>query len=142
GIPVYNQNLLRAVGESFPRSELRVISLNDKAIPVDAGSFGRVHFIGCGPRYSSFLKVRAVLTALRETLWNRTDLVLCGHINLAPLTVMLSALTRANTALLAYGIDAWTPTPVLRWAARRINQVFPISRFTADRMKEWGIKRD
>jgi len=55
---------------------------------------------------------------------------------------MLSALTRANTALLAYGIDAWTPTPVLRWAARRINQVFPISRFTADRMKEWGIKRD
>src|SRR5437867_121959 len=35
GIPVYNQDLLRAVGETFPRSEMRVISVNDLALPVD-----------------------------------------------------------------------------------------------------------
>jgi len=86
--------------------------------------------------------MRAGLTALREALWNRPDLVICGHINLAPLTLLLSALARAQTALLAYGIDAWAPTPVLRWAARCIHAVFPISRYTADRMEEWGINRN
>ncbi|MGH9429245.1 MAG: asparagine synthase-related protein, partial [Terriglobia bacterium] len=90
GIPVYNQNLLRAVGETFPRSEMRVISVNDTAVPVEAAAFGRLHFIGCGPREPWFLKVRAVLTALRETLRHPPNVIICGHINLALLALLLS----------------------------------------------------
>lgn len=141
GIPVYNQALLRAIGETFPRSELRAISVNDTTIPANAEVFGRLHFTGCGPRRSAFLKPWVVLAALREMLRHRPDLIICGHINLSPLALLISALSGAHTALLAYGIDAWVPTPIHRWAARRIHRVFPISRYTADRMQAWGINR-
>jgi asparagine synthase (glutamine-hydrolysing) len=142
GISVYNQNLLRAVGEVFPGSELRVISVNDKAMDSKAPVQGRVHFKGCGPRSSILLKTRVVFASLAEALWHRPDLVISGHINLAPLTLLLSAVCSTDTALLAYGIEAWNPKPALRWAARQIQRVFPISHFTAGRMANWGIKPD
>ncbi|MGH9426331.1 MAG: glycosyltransferase family 4 protein, partial [Terriglobia bacterium] len=129
-------------GEAFPCSEIRVISVNDSAIPVHAASFGRLYFIGCGPRESWFLKVRVVLTALRETLRHPPNVIICGHINLALLALLLSAVSRGRIALVAHGFEAWAPRANLRLAARCIHQVFPVSRFTANRIEEWGIKHD
>lgn len=142
GIQAYNQSLLRAVDEEFPRSEIRVLSINDTAAPPESPVLGRVHFTGCGPRNSGLFKMRVFLTSLRDALFHRPDLIVCGHINLAPLALTLSLLTGSRIALLAHGIEAWSPKLGLRWTARRAHRIFPVSHYTADKMTAWGVDRD
>ncbi len=140
GIPVYIQHFLRAVGESFPAAELRAISLNDVTMPSDAQANGRIHFIGCGPRGSSFFKARVIRTVLGEVVRHRPDLIVCGHIHLAPLVLLQSVVLATRRILLAYGIEIWQPSMVRRWAARRMGQIVSISNFTESRMAKWGVE--
>lgn len=142
GIPVYNQNLIRALGENFPQSELRVISANDTALPSSHPHHGRVNFIGCGPKDTAFRKWRMIYRSAREVLAHRPDVLVCGHINFAPLALFLSVGGGIDTMLVAHGIEVWNPNFFLRTVSRRIQLVLPVSRFTADRMEKWGVKRD
>jgi asparagine synthase (glutamine-hydrolysing) len=139
GIQSYNQGLLRAIGEAFPHTELRVVSANDTVIPNEAAAAGRVFFTGCGPRGSSLRKLRATANAWREVLGHRPDLLVCGHMNFAPLAWALRWFGVPRTTLVAYGIEAWSPSLSLRAAARRMDQVLAVSRYTRQRMIEWGI---
>jgi len=79
---------------------------------------------------------------VRDALFHRPDLIVCGHINLAPLALTLSLLTGSRIALLAHGIEAWSPGPGRRWTARRAHRIFSISHYTADKMTAWGVDRD
>jgi asparagine synthase (glutamine-hydrolysing) len=142
GIQGYGQGLLRSAGEAFPRSHLHVLSLNDDRLPPDAPIAGRIHFDGVGPRTRRLLKLRLVWRALKSALRLRPEVIVCGHINLAPLAWGLGRLTGARTALLAYGIEAWSPSRPLRWAAGLFPRILPISRYTGTRMIGWGIPED
>jgi asparagine synthase (glutamine-hydrolysing) len=139
GIQAFGQSLLRAVGEAFPRAEVRVVSANDTAMPADAAASGRVFFTGCGPRESRLRKLRTIASAWREVLGHRPDALVCGHINFAPLAAALRWLGIPRTSLVAYGIEAWAPSAHLKAAARRMDQVLAVSRYTARRLSEWGI---
>jgi asparagine synthase (glutamine-hydrolysing) len=139
GIPVYNQNLLRAVSEAFPTAELHVVSVNDCSAQTDAANVGRFHFTGCGPRDSSGFKLRVVLKAFGRTFRHRPDLIICGHINLTPLALALSLVSRTHRALVGYGIEVIRPKSVLQWAAKHFHRVLAISRYTANLMIAWGI---
>ena len=141
GIQAYGQSLLRAMGEAFPLAEIRVISANDVAMPPGAEAAGRVFFRGCGPRTSPLRRARMAAALWRAALVHRPDLLVCGHINFALLAWSLRVFIPRAT-LLAYGIDAWAPSLRLRRAARRLDQVLAISRYTADRMAEWGVDRE
>jgi glycosyltransferase involved in cell wall biosynthesis len=83
--------------------------------------------------------VHFVLRAIFAALRSRPDLIVCGHINVAGLAWAIAAITRSRSALLAYGIEAWAPPVHARWAARRMARVLPVSRFTAEQMRTWGI---
>jgi len=76
----------------------------------------------------------------RAALVHRPDVLVCGHINFALVAWSLRVFIPRVT-LLAYGIDAWAPSLRLRRAARRLDQVLAISRYTADRMAAWGVDR-
>lgn len=141
GIQAYNQNILRAAQEAFPRTEIRVISVNDSAVPPESPLLGRVHFRGCGPRSSGLFKMRVFFSSVREALFHRPDLVVCGHINLLPLALTVSLLTGSRIALSAHGIETWSPKPVSRWAVRRARRIFSVSHYTANKMVEWGVDR-
>jgi glycosyltransferase involved in cell wall biosynthesis len=142
GIPVYLQQLLRGASEVLQEADLHVVSLNDTNIPGTADVYGRVHFKGCGPRGRPLQKARAVLASLRRTLTLRPGIIVCGHIHQVPLAWGLSLLSGAECVLLAYGIEAWNPSAFLRRVACRCPRVVSISRYTADRMAEWGIPRN
>jgi asparagine synthase (glutamine-hydrolysing) len=142
GIPVYCQDLLRGASEVFREADLHVVSLNDRELPGIADVYGRIHFKGCGPRGRPLQKVSAVLACLRRAVTLRPRTIVCGHINQVPLAWGLSLMTGAECILLAYGIEAWNPPTLLRRVARRCSRVVAISRYTADRMVEWGIRRD
>ena len=142
GIPVYNQQLLRAASEASPASQLDVLSLNDHEIPDAAQVFGRVQFVGAGPRTRRFHRSRALVNAIRMARRSRPHLIVCGHINLAPLGFLLKTMTGSRVALVGHGIEVWNPPARLRWFARHLDRVLPVSRFTADRMVAWGVARE
>jgi asparagine synthase (glutamine-hydrolysing) len=140
GIPVYNQNLLRAVSEAFPTAELHVVSINDWSAPINASTVGRFHFTGCGPRDSRGFKLRFVFKAFGQAFRLKPDLIISGHINVAPLAVVLSMLCKSRSVLIAHGIEALNPIPVLKWAGRRIHLLLAVSRFTATKIADWGVR--
>ncbi len=142
GIQGYNRALLKATSEAFPRSELAVTSVNDERIPDDAAVRGRVHFAGAGPRTRLLHKARVIAKVLRGAWRHRPELIVCGHINLMPAVWCLGALFGVRTMLVAFGIEAWSPAKFRRCAARRADRIVPISRYTAARMREWGIPGD
>jgi asparagine synthase (glutamine-hydrolysing) len=140
GIQSYNQTLLRAVGEAFPRTAMRVISANDAESLSAAPISGRVDFIGCGPYASRLRKVRFGLQAVRAVLTFRPDVVVCGHVNYAALTWALRAIGAPQPTIITYGVEAWAPSSVARWVARRAAAAYTVSSYTAGRMVEWGMQ--
>jgi asparagine synthase (glutamine-hydrolysing) len=53
-------------------------------------------------------KIRFVGSVLAEAFRGPVDLLVCGHINLAPLSALLAFLRRSPSLLILHGIDAWT----------------------------------
>jgi glycosyltransferase involved in cell wall biosynthesis len=142
GIPAYNQQFVRAGGEALPETAFHVISVNDRQLPPGTPVAGRLGFDGAGPRTSPLHRARLLWTVARHAARARIDLIVCGHINLSPLSAVLGVLTGARTMLIAHGVEAWRPPGHLRWFARRAGRVLPVSRFTADQMAQWGIRRE
>jgi glycosyltransferase involved in cell wall biosynthesis len=96
-------------------------------------------------------KLRTAAAFLREVRAMRPDVVLYGHVLLAPLAVPCRWLApRARHLVLAYGVDVWGDPAFRRapgwerWVVRRrIDRVVSISRFTADRMAAaYGLSRE
>ncbi|MFC7334917.1 glycosyltransferase [Rhodocista pekingensis] len=78
---------------------------------------------------------------LREALTApRSDLILCGHVNLLPAAALLRRGRRIPTALMAHGVDVWQPTG--RWPVdglvRRVDHAVAVSAFTARRLQAWA----
>jgi asparagine synthase (glutamine-hydrolysing) len=140
GIQVYNTTLLRAVGEAFPRAAMHVVSANDTGMPADARAAGRLHFSGCGPYHSRLRKMRVAVAAIKAAVAFRPDVVLCGHINYAPLAWALQAFGAPPFRMIAHGVEVWEPSRMSRWFVRRAGTVYPVSRYTAGRMTAWGVE--
>ena len=63
---------------------------------------------------------------------SRYDLIVCGHVALAPVAHMLLRVRRRPYVVIGYGIDVWGPLGPRREAAlRRAARVVALSRFTA-----------
>jgi glycosyltransferase involved in cell wall biosynthesis len=81
-----------------------------------------------------------LLRAATEATGRRpVDLVICGHINLLPLSYALARMNRARLALIIHGIEAWQPLKyrVARFV-RSIDRLIAVSRCTADRFCAWA----
>ncbi len=134
--------MLRAVSEALPRTELHVVSLNDGPIEASAALRGRVHFTGVGPRSKRVYRPRMLVSALRAGLRARPDLIVTGHINIVPFTELLAVITGTPNMMVAHGIEAWAPPRRLQRVAQGVTKVLAVSRYTADRLKAWGIADD
>lgn len=77
--------------------------------------------------------------------WHRTDLVVCGHINLLSAAWVLARAHRCRLALIVHGIDAWIPTAdrAVNALAARVDVLVAVSHCTASRFCAWsGLSRD
>jgi len=136
GIALYNRDIAEALAEMPDVAEVTVIPRNMPLAPEPTP--GKVHFLP-GAAGS---KVRYVRMALMQARKNY-DLVICGHINLLPLAVPLSACVRAPLALMVYGIDVWQPPNArARHWLKKVDAVWSISAITRDRMNAWAKLAD
>lgn len=133
GIAAYNRDLIEAlagmpdVGEILviPRTQAQTSDMMapEKARVIAGAAGSKVRFIG------------AVLAHALE----RTDLLVCGHINLLPVAGALRVALRCPMVLVVYGIDAWqAPSLWVRTWLRQVTAVWSISALTRDRMNEWA----
>jgi phosphatidylinositol alpha-1,6-mannosyltransferase len=131
GIAQYNRDFLNALAESgaaasitvLPRHALQPITppatIDQK--PSRPGRFA----------YS----VLALMTAFCQ----RTDVVFCGHLYMAPLAWLIARLKGARLVVQMHGIEAWPRPPRLqRIATEAADLVLCVSRYTRARVVAWA----
>ena len=101
--------------------------------------------IGAVPRRVRFLsaaaggKLRFVGSVLAEVVCGRFQLVIAGHINLAPLGALLAFSNAAASMLIIHGIDAWTRhrNAVVNWSLATFTFIVGVSKLTLSRFSSW-----
>ena len=85
-------------------------------------------------------KFKYVLATLQNTfLTSKFDLIVCGHINLLPLSYLVKLLTKAPIVLVLHGIEAWQPSPsrLANNLVNKIDGVISVSELTKGRFLKW-----
>ncbi len=79
------------------------------------------------------------LRALARGATGRYDVVLCGHLHLAPVASVVARMRGIPLWVQLYGIEAWQrPGPLRAWAIRDAALITAISRYTRARFLEWA----
>ncbi len=133
GISEYNRNLICAIAAipqvSSVRVTPRIIQDKDFTCPekvfVDATSANGT--------------MRFLLQRAKAIHNHPPDLVICGHINLLPLSLLTSWRYQVPHVLQIHGIEAWNPTRrlLVDHCAKRLLNIFSVSKTTADRFQAW-----
>ena len=78
--------------------------------------------------------------AFGQVLRGHFDLVVSGHINMSPLSVVLAKLAKAKSILVVHGIDAWAPhrSALVRMSLPLFDRVVGVSRTTLERLSQWS----
>jgi phosphatidylinositol alpha-1,6-mannosyltransferase len=89
-------------------------------------------------------RVAYSLDALRLASRLKPDLVICGHLYMAPLAALVAWRTQARLVVQTHGVEVWPrASPAQRWAVARADIVLAVSRDTRARLLDWaGIAPD
>jgi phosphatidylinositol alpha-1,6-mannosyltransferase len=132
GIQTYSRTLLRALHAVRPELRLRVFIRNDQPDQLPAHGWPGIEFHAASG--SSLRMAVALLAASRR---RRPDLLFSTHPNFAPLQWLHHRLTAAPSWCSAHGIDVWSlPSGLTRWSLARLQRLLPVSRFTAERLRQ------
>ena len=102
---------------------------------------------GALPPYLTYItdglnsKIKFIGAILRIIIQrNRFDLIICGHINLIPLSYLCRLVLGAPLALIIHGIDAWQPTRsrLANYLSGKIDILISVSEYTKKRFQEWS----
>ena len=132
GIQAVNEDTLRALVGAWPDARHRVLLyLNRTPPPLPGGADGNVRALPCGLRSRRLAKLRFA-GVFGKLAARRPDLVVVGHVDLAPLAWLAQRALRIPYVVWAYGIDVWGLRAGLRAASlRHADRVVAISRYTA-----------
>jgi phosphatidylinositol alpha-1,6-mannosyltransferase len=137
GIPAYNRMVCRALNQldGLAVAERRVLIAMDRRadLEVAAKAFPNLTLESFDGRRSGFVR-RVVATALRE----RVELALVGHVNYAPMGLLLKRL-RPNLryGVMVHGVEAWSRLPRMRRRAlRNADFVMSVSDYTKRQVVE------
>lgn len=138
GAEAYTRMWARAVADEGARVEVLSLLAGDTMDEDDAVQYLEDQ----GPDSTVWGRVRFLSGAMRRG--RRCDLVICGHVSVAPLGLLLSRIFRVPYIVVVYGIDAWGPLASgRRLALRHASRVVAVSRFTAQMVgREHGVPPD
>ena len=137
GIQNLNEDTLRSLAQAWPNACHRVLLyVNRVAPPVPNGVVADVRCFPCGMRSRSSAKARLTLVFAWQVLANRPDLIVVGHVGLAPLAWIARRVLGLPYVVWAHGTEVWGPH---RWthaaSLRFAGRVVAVSRFTARKLK-------
>lgn len=132
GIAFYNRCLAQALAQMDEVSEVvvapRVMRFAAPQIPP------KIRF----PRHAHSSKLRYLFT-LVPLLFERFDIVICGHLNLLAAAGPIAKLKGAALVTQVHGIEAWrVGRPAARMWLPHVDAVWSVSQITAERMNRWA----
>jgi phosphatidylinositol alpha-1,6-mannosyltransferase len=139
GIAVYNRDFLTALAELHLCEKVTVLPRLIRHAPAPLPA--RVEL----RKKAANSKLRYVCELLRILVKReKYDVVLCGHINLLPLSWIASHILGAKHVLFIHGIDAWNSTgrQLSDRLAARTDLVISISQITKQRFLSWSAVRE
>lgn len=128
GIQMFCRSLCLAAGRWAEKHDASVsaIVLNDSREPDSRyvnGGFSR--YVAAGRS-----KARVVTSYLQQTITHRPDLVIFGHVSLAPLLLFPTTHNSAS-CVITYGIDVWQPLGrAAERALKKADSILAISEYT------------
>jgi len=129
GIPTYNRLVCRVLNELGPCLKASVLIAMDERgfVQGDAPLHQNLCLKGFGGN-----RVRFVMAAMRSVIRDRTTLILAGHVNYAPLCLLLKILRpQLRFGVVIYGWDAWFRiSRIRRWALKQADFIISISDYT------------
>ena len=133
GIQVLNADMLRALARAWPEARHRVLLYHNRGVPrLPEGLGGGVRALPCGMRSRRLARLRFAGVFARLLAGRRPDLVVVGHVDLAPLAWLARRALRVPYVVWTYGIEVWGLRAGLRAASlRHADRVVAISRHTA-----------
>jgi phosphatidylinositol alpha-1,6-mannosyltransferase len=137
GIQIYSRTLIRALRQVRHHTPLRVFIRNDHPRHIPANGWDGVEW---HPASGSSLRLAASL--FRAARRSRPQLLLSTHAHYAPLQWLHHRLSGAPSWCSAHGIEVWSlKAGPHRWALARLQQLLPVSRFTAEALRRQLVGR-
>jgi glycosyltransferase involved in cell wall biosynthesis len=144
GIQVYLQDVLQALKYEFPRLSLSILDKLDQGKPPDKFNSPTLSFRFSGHLPKSVQTLHFAINLILLAFRKHPNLILCGHLNFAPIAFWIHRLTKIPYWIFVYGTDAWDVQD--SWKIKSLNsanQIISISRYTRDRLIfEQHLSRD
>jgi glycosyltransferase involved in cell wall biosynthesis len=135
GIARYTATLASALGQVLGPENVHLLALLDWGCQAEAPKDFKVVGV-VGKSINMISKLRFGLRAMRLGR-RKHDLVIAGHVALAPLAAVLHFWYGTPFWVACYGFEVWQRLPPLKLAAvKRAALVYSISQFTAQRLRE------
>ena len=139
GIQVYLCDILSAIECLYKQDrffiDVVVVDKLDAGKPTDRFDVSCFSFVFAGQSPKALKTLGFTLKTLATAFIQRPNLILCGHLNFAPVAYGLHRLLGIPYWVLVYGIDAWNiENPLRRRALHSAEKVISISAYTRDRL--------
>jgi asparagine synthase (glutamine-hydrolysing) len=135
GIAKFNRDLIGSICAAPDVGQVVAIPRNMPDMPEEVPI--KLHWITSGLGG----KCRYLYAALQTILSNtRTDLVLCGHINLLPIAWLAACIKKAPLWCVIHGIDAWQPhkNTLINRLVCHVDGFISVSDLTRKRFAAWS----
>jgi len=129
GIKAFNNFLVKALldlGHS-----LKIVAMNDtKNFSNDLHSN---LFTPIG-RYGFLKKIIFIVNALRQVVFFRPELIICGHINFSPLCIVINRLFKIPYFTITHGIEVWSLKRLKLKGLAKSSKILSVSNFTKQKI--------
>lgn len=138
GIQVYLKDMLNVMQGSAFKEKMRNVHVTvfdklDTSKPKHLFQSDNLSFRFFGKSPSSLKTIKFALSILIEAIRHRPSLILCGHLNFAPVAHLLQSLFGIPYWVLVYGVDAWNvDDPIKKRALKSADKIISISVYTRD----------
>lgn len=135
GIQVYLADLLQTLTEAFPDLKITVHDKLDQPCPTEVWEKYPVSFVMYGHQVSWLKTLHFAVGMFISALKERPKLILCGHLNFAPVAYWLNRFIGIPYWILVYGVDAWEiESSAKKKALKAAEKIISISYYTRDRL--------
>ncbi|MCM1981595.1 glycosyltransferase [Lyngbya confervoides] len=141
GIQTFSRLLCEALADGLPQTPQHIFSLHDRCAPRQAPN-QQYHCAGRVPRQARFLTYGAQL--MGWGLWQRPQLILTTHLNLAVVARRLKQITGTPYWIVAHGFESWhISKPQVLDALTHADRVLAVSHFTRNQLiARYGLNPD
>jgi glycosyltransferase involved in cell wall biosynthesis len=142
GIQVYLYKIIEVLAINYNDISVTIFNKLDKGLIQDIES-ENIAFVYTGHIFSLIRTFYFSLIIFFSAITERPNLILCGHINFAPVGFLIDKLLGIPYCILVYGVDCWNIKQFWKKAAiHNASKIISIGEYTANRLiQEQKINR-